>query len=104
MSNKDGQIQTLRAQVQHLSEAGSKEDWVKSARTLAEQEVNAVRIQVTSVAQMELNDWESRAKLQADQLKDQLSQERTAAVILKSKAGGSRGTGLYRTGGGARRT
>ena len=35
---------------------------------------------------MELNNMESTAKLEVDQLKNQLSHEETAAVILKNEA------------------
>ena len=35
VTNKDGQIQTLRDQIQHLSGSESREEWFRSAEKLA---------------------------------------------------------------------
>ena len=44
MSNRDGQIQALRSQMQQFPESESKEEWVKSAKALAEQEASVYRL------------------------------------------------------------
>ena len=98
VTNKDGQIQTLRDQIQHLS--------FRSAEKLADQKVEAMKLQVTSEARMQLSAVENKARLEVDQLRSHLNREETAASNLRSECfrsqrRESRRAGLYRSGGGA---
>ena len=84
VTNEDGQIQTLRDQIQHLSGSESREEWFRSAERLADQKAEAMKLQFTSEARMQLNDVEAKAKLELDRLRSHLSREETAASTLRS--------------------
>ena len=69
VTNKDGQIETLRDQIQHLSGSESREEWFRSAEK----------------ARTQLSDVESRTKLEVDRLRDHLNREEMAASNLKNE-------------------
>ena len=85
VTNKDGQIQTLRDQIQHLSGSESREEWFRSADKLADQRADAIKLQITSEARTQLSDVESQAKLEVDRLRDHLNRVETTASNLQNE-------------------
>ena len=85
VTNKDGQLQTLRGQIQHLSGSELREEWLRSAEKLADQRAEAIKLQITSEARTQPSDVENRAKLEVDRLRDHLNREETTASNLKSE-------------------
>ena len=87
VTNKDGQIQTLRDQTQHLSGSESREEWFRSTEKLAAQKAEAMKLQITGEARMQLSDVENKARLEIDRLRSHANREETEASNLLSEAG-----------------
>ena len=71
----------------------SREEWFRSAEKLAGQRAEAIKLQIASEARTQLNDVESRGKLEVDRVRDHLNREEVAASNLKNELSEARKEG-----------